>query len=73
MSALEVLRTYPSQRKSLLNALGMVDSHPSIVIRFESHEVHPRFPYHVDLIFHVECMNNMIMLNTMAHREQGVG
>ena len=32
----------------------MVDSHPSIVIRFETHEVHPCFPYHV------EGMNNTI-------------
>ena len=38
----------------------MADSHPSIVIRFETHEVQLHFPYHVAFIVHVECMNNTI-------------
>ena len=44
MSYLEVLHTFPLQRKALLNSLGMVDSHPSTVIRFETHKVQPLFP-----------------------------
>ena len=38
----------------------MVDSHPSTVIKFETHEFHPRFPYHVDFLVHVDCMENTI-------------
>ena len=58
MSALKVLQTFSSHRNDLLTALGMVDSHPSTVIKFETHEVQHLFPYHVDFIVHVECMNN---------------
>ena len=54
------LQHFPLQRKALFNSLGMVDSHPSIVSRFETHEVHPQLPYHLDFLVHVECMNNMI-------------
>ena len=60
MSTLEVIHACPSQMRALLTTLGMVDSNPSIVIIFETHEVQPHFPYHVDFLVHVECMNNMI-------------
>ena len=30
------------------------------MIKFETHEVEPRFPYHVAFLVHVECMNNTI-------------
>ena len=60
MFALEFLQTFPSQRKYLLYSLGVVDSHPSIVIKFETHEVQPHFCYHVSLLVHMECMNNTI-------------
>ena len=43
-----------------MSSLGVVDSHPSIVITFETHEVQPHFPYHVPLLVHVECINNTI-------------
>ena len=46
--------------KALLTSLGMVDSNPSTVIIFETHEVQPHFPYHVGFLVHVECVNNMI-------------
>ena len=38
----------------------IVISHPSIVIKFKTHEVQPHLHYHVSFIVHVECMNNMI-------------
>ena len=60
MFALEVLQTFPSQRKYLLSSLGVVDSHPSRVIKFETNEFHPIFPYHVALPVHVQSMNNTI-------------
>ena len=40
--------------------LGVVDSHPSTVIKFETHEVQPHLPYNVALMVHVGCMNNII-------------
>ena len=41
-------------------SIGVVDSHPSTVIKFKTHEVQPHFPYHVALLVHVECMKNTI-------------
>ena len=60
MSTLEFLHTCHSQRITLLSAIGVVDPSASTIVRFESHEVQPRLPYHVDFLVHVECMNNMI-------------
>ena len=60
MSALEVLHTCPSQRKSLLSALRLADGSSPSVIRFESHGVQPCFPYYVSLLVHVEFLNNTI-------------
>ena len=44
----------------MLSSLGVVDSHPSTVIKFEPNESQPSLPYHVALLVHVECMNNTI-------------
>ena len=44
----------------MLHALGVVDSNPSTVIKFKTHEVQPLFPYYVPLLVHVDCMNNTI-------------
>ena len=60
MSTLEVLQTCPSQRRALFIALEMVDSNPSTIVIFDTHEVQDLFPYHVDFLVHVECMNNTI-------------
>ena len=30
------------------------------MLKFETHEVHPSFPYHVALLVHMECINNTI-------------
>ena len=60
MSTLEVLHTFALYRKYFLSSMGVTDSHPSTVIKFETCEVQPNFPYHVALLVHVECMNNTI-------------
>ena len=44
----------------MLYSLGVVDSNPSTVIKFKTHEVQPLFPYYVPLLVHVDCMNNNI-------------
>ena len=44
----------------MLSYFGVVHSHLSTVIKFETHEFQPHFPYHVALLVHVECMNNTI-------------
>ena len=31
------------------------------MIKFETMGVHPRFPYYISLLIHVECLNNTIM------------
>ena len=46
--------------KALLSALGIVDSNPSTVVRFETLEVQPHLPYHVAFLVDVECLNDMI-------------
>ena len=57
MSALEVLQSCPSQRKALLSTLGVNDDNYSSMIKFETVGLHPRFPYYVSLLIHVECLN----------------
>jgi hypothetical protein len=54
MSALEVLQTCPSQRNSLLFALGALESSGSKFIKFDVTDVKHRLPYHVDFQIHVE-------------------
>ena len=61
MSTLEVLQTCPSQRKALLYALGVGDDSSPSMIKFETHGIHPHFPYYVSLLIHTECLNNTIM------------
>ena len=60
MSALEVLQSFPSQRKAFLSALGVNDDNSSSVIKFETAGLQPRFPYYVSLLIHVECLNMTI-------------
>jgi hypothetical protein len=47
MYSLEVLQSFPSQRKSLLSALGSVDTCNPQVIIFYPTDLKPRLPYHV--------------------------
>ena len=65
MSALEFLQTFPSQKRVLLSSLEVVDPNASTVVRFETHEVQPYFPYHVYFQVHVECLNKTIKLTVI--------
>jgi hypothetical protein len=47
MSSLEVLQSFPSQRKALLSSLGVVEPANSGSIIFYPSNVKPHFPYHV--------------------------
>ena len=60
MSVLEVLQTFPPQRKSLLSALGVSYDSSSSMIKFETMGVHPCLPYYVSLLIHVECLTMTI-------------
>jgi hypothetical protein len=57
MSYLEVLQTCPSQRSTLLFALGSLDSCGLKVIKFDVMDFGPRLPYHVAFQIHVEYTN----------------
>ena len=46
MSSLEMLHTYPAQRDALLYALGAHDLSILHVIKFETIDVKPLFPYY---------------------------
>jgi hypothetical protein len=47
MSALEVLQSFPSQRKALLSALGATKTTNSGMIIFDPTDYKPRLPHHV--------------------------
>jgi hypothetical protein len=47
MSSLEVLQSFPSQRKALLSSLGVVEPTNSGAIIFYPSDHKPHFPYHV--------------------------
>jgi hypothetical protein len=47
MSALEVLQSYPSQRKDLLATLGSIETCNPGTITIDTTELKPRLPYHV--------------------------
>ena len=44
MSALEVLQSYPTQRKALLSTIGGVDPSDLSLISFDSDNCEPRLP-----------------------------
>ena len=60
MSALEVLKSCPSQRKAFFSTLGVNDDDSSSVIKFETVGLQHRLPYYVSLLIHVECLNMTI-------------
>jgi hypothetical protein len=47
MSTLEVLQSYPSQRKALLTALGSTETCNPGTIMLDTTELKPPLPYHV--------------------------
>ena len=60
MSALEVLKTCPTQRKSLLAALGAVDPSDSNFITFDMENGEPRMPSTIDFQIPVSIWNLVV-------------
>jgi hypothetical protein len=60
MSVLEVLQTYPSQRKSLLSALGVVDTVDTQLITFDSDNGEPCLPTQVSFQMLVKIWNTIV-------------
>jgi hypothetical protein len=60
MSVLEVLQTYPSQRKSLLSSLGVVDPANMQLITFDSDSREPRLPTQVTFQIPVKVWNTTV-------------
>ena len=56
MSALEVLQSYPSQRKALLQAIGAVDSADVSLLSFDPENSEPRLPHTIALQIPVGCL-----------------
>ena len=44
----------------MLSSLGVNDDNSSSVIKFETVGLHPRLPYYVSLLIHVECLNKTV-------------
>jgi hypothetical protein len=60
MSMLEVLQTYPSQQKSLLSALGVVDPTSTQLITFDSDSREPRLPAQLAFQIPVKIWNTIV-------------
>ena len=53
MSALEVLQSFPSQRKALLSAIGGIDHTDSNLLTFDLENFIPRLPHQIALVIQV--------------------
>ena len=51
MSTLDILQSFPTQRKNLLTALGAVDPDNTNLIHFNVENYKPRLPHKLD--FHI--------------------
>ena len=40
--------------------LGVASSNGSTMVIFQTHDIHPLFPYHVAFDIHVQCLKNTI-------------
>ena len=60
MSALKVLKTFPSQRKAFLCTLGVVDPSDSRLITFDLDQGEPRMPSFVAFQISVTIQNLVI-------------
>ena len=56
MSALEVLQSCPSQRKALLQAIGVVDSANISLLYFDPENSEPHLPHSIVLQISVGCL-----------------
>jgi hypothetical protein len=60
MSSLEVLQSFPTQRTTLLSAIGAIDSASQLVMKFDATDVKPHLPYHVAFQINVISNNHLI-------------
>lgn len=56
MSTLEVLQSYPSQRKALLQAIGAVDSADASLLSFDPENSEPHLPHSIVLQISIGCL-----------------
>ena len=60
MSTLEVLKNYPSQRKTLLSAIGAIDPNDSNLMAFDLDQSEPRMPSTLEFQVFVSVRNFVI-------------
>lgn len=60
MSTLEVLQSWPSQRKSLLSAISGIDPADSDLISFDLDSHMPRLPHQIAFLIQVIINSKMI-------------
>ena len=60
MSTLEVLQSCPAQRKSLLNAIGAIDSANASLLFFDTENSEPHLPHTIALHISVCCLRNNV-------------
>jgi hypothetical protein len=60
MSALEVLQSYPSQRKALLQAIGAVDSADSSLLSFDPENSESCLPNSIALQIFMRCLGTQV-------------
>ena len=60
MSALEVLQSFPTQRKTLLIVIGGVDPSNTSLISFDSDNCEPRLPPSVTFMLTIGCLSKNI-------------
>ena len=65
MSALEVLQSFPTQRKDLLAVIGAQDSTESNMISFDIDNHKPRLPYYVSIQIQVSHTGSSILRTTV--------
>ena len=60
MSALEVLQSFPSQRKALLQDIGLVDSADVSLLSFDLENSEPCLPHSIALQISVGCLGKQV-------------
>ena len=60
MSALEVLQSFPSQRKALLQAIGAVDSADASLLSFDPENSESCLPHSIALQISVGCLGKQV-------------
>jgi hypothetical protein len=60
MSALEVLQSYPSQRKALLQAIGAIDSANASLLSFDPENSESHLPHSIALQISIGCLGKQV-------------